>query len=127
MVCAVVSAVDAVSAAKYKVIDKGTKYFDFYKKGDKDIKSVWKTQSNGKKIVANWKVYRSFGKKKYKLFSNIKITITKPSKTKFKTTYINYRTKYRPYSKNTSYNENIENLSLKSYYSEYYKINFRDL
>lgn len=56
MVCAIVSVVDTVSAPKYHVIDKGTKYFDFYKKSDKEIKSVWKTQSDGKKIVANWKI-----------------------------------------------------------------------
>ena len=125
MFCAVVSAVDEVFAAKYKVIDKGTKYIDFYEKKDKDIKSVWKTKSNGKTIVADWKVYRKFGKKNYKLFSDIKITMTKVSKTKIKVTYINYRTKYGSYSKDT-YSVKT-NLSLKSYYSEYHKQNFRQI
>ena len=123
MFCAVVSAVEDVSAAKYKVIDKGTAYIDNNVKGDKNVKSVWKTYSNGKKIVIYWKGYNNFGKKKYQLVSNSKISITKVSKTKFKITSIDYRTKYGLYSKNTYYTEN--GLSLKSYYSKYYKPDFR--
>lgn len=125
MFCAVFSAINTVSATNYKVIDKGNKYLDFKVKGDNVLKSVWKTQSNGKKIVANWKVYKNFGKKKknYKIFSNIKITITKINKTKVKVTYINYRTKYGSYSKSTYY-DGSDNLSLKSYYYKYYRINF---
>jgi len=125
MFCAVVSAVDEVSAAKYKVIDKGIKYFDFYEKKDKEIKSVWKTQSNGKKIVVDWKNYRKFGKKNYKLFSDIRISMTKVSKTKVKVTYTYYRTKYGPYSKSTTYDRS--NLSINRHYSEYYKSGFRML
>ena len=119
MLCAVVSAVDDVSAAKYKVIDKGTKYYDNDVKGDKNVKSVWKTYSNGKKIVIYWKGYNNFGKKEYKLVTNSKITVTKVSKTKFKITDISYRTKYVPYDKDTYYVKS--KLSLKSYYSKTYK------
>ena len=123
ILCAVVSAVDAVSAAKYKVIDKGTKYLDIGVKGDESAKSVWKTYYNGKKIVIYWKAYNRMGKKKYQLVANLEITITKVSKTKVKITYINYRTKYGSYIKSTYYDKS--NLSLKNYYSKYYKPDFR--
>jgi len=119
MLCAVVSAVDDVSAAKYKMTDKGTKYIDNDVKGDKNVKSVWKTYYNGKKIIIYWKGYNNFGKKKYKLVSNSKITITKPSKTKIKITTISYRTKYVPYRKTTYCAE--DSLGLKTYYSKYYE------
>lgn len=79
----------------------------------------------GKKLQQIGKL-QIFGKKKYKLYSNIKITITKANKTKFKTTYITYRTKYRSYNKST-YHDDGYNLSLKSYYKKYYRINFMSL
>jgi len=123
MFCAVVSAVEDVSAAKYKVIDKGTAYIDNDVKGDKNVKSVWKTYSNGKKIVIYWKGYNNFGKKKYQLVSNSKDSITKVSKTEFKITSISYRTKYVPYSKKTYYEKS--SLSLKSYYLKRCKPAFR--
>jgi len=120
MFCAVVTLVDDVSAAtKYKVIDKGTKYLDNDVKGDRNIKSVWKTYSNKKKIVIYWKGYNNFGKKKYQLVANSKITITKVGKTKFKETNISYRTKYVPYKKSTYYVNRP--VSLKTYYSDNWK------
>ena len=125
MFCAVVSAaVDTVDAAKYKVIDNGTKYLDNDVKGDKNIKSVWKTKSNGKKVVVYSKGYNKFGKKNYQLVSNRKMIITKVSKTKVKVTTTSYRTKYWPNSKKTYYERT--NLSPRAYYSEY-KLDFRGL
>lgn len=81
MVCAALSIVDTVSAAKYKKIDSGKAY------PDKGMAAKWTTYSKGNSVKANYYMYAKFSEKgKYKYIGDMGILLTKTAKTKLKYT-----------------------------------------
>jgi len=111
MVIAVATAVEDVSAAKYKQFDKGSKNLG------NGVSTSWTAKSNGKTVKTVFNVYiEYFGVGKYK-YSSMSTTLTKTSKTKLKytiTTNINGSKATKKYSEKTK-------LSAKNYYNKYIK------
>jgi hypothetical protein len=117
LIFAVVNSVGTVSATKYKVFDKG--------ENELIHKNSWKSYYNGKTVVSNYKMHIKYpNKKKYELYVNSKIYLTKVTKNELKITIVNYGTKYSPYNKYTDYVRT--SLSAKSYYNKNYKKSFRN-
>ena len=109
---AMISAVESVSAAKYKTIDTGKKAF---KDNNIPMISKWNAKSNGKTVIAYWKLYFKNPKtKRYILASNVKFSFKKISKTKLVGTGTTYKTVAAPYSKEPIASKT--RLSAKSYY-----------
>ena len=109
MICAALSAVDTVSAAKYKKIDSG-KY-----KEDSGVLDKYTTYYNGKTVKISFNGYAKNKKtKKYtKYLGNVKYYLTKTSKKKLKVVKVS-KLKGTPSQKETSYD--ITSLSAKKYY-----------
>jgi len=116
VICAVISVVDTVSAAKYKKIDSGK-----FKNDDGSI-SKFVTYYNGKTVKINLKLYAKDPKiKKYQAIGIANIYLTKTSKKLLKEKMV-FKFKYKSYSSTqavTGYEKT--SLSAKSYYLKYFK------
>lgn len=96
MTCAVVSAMDTVSAAKYKKIDEGKNtVYDSY---NNEYVTKWYAKSNGKVVKTSWKLYAKVNNKNV-LYSNWVGSHKKTSKKVLKSSVTYKKTKYMSRSK----------------------------
>lgn len=111
MICAALSVVDTVSAAKYKKIDSG-KF-----KNDDGTMSRFTTYYNSKTVKINMKIYAKNPKtKKYQSIGTTNIYLTKSSKKTLKVKVV-LQIKWKAYSStNTGTYYEKTSLSAKSYY-----------
>lgn len=112
MLIAVASAVDGVSAAKYKKIDQGKKYV-----GD-GVTTSWNAYYNGKTVKTTCNFYIKVSKESdYYKYASMKTTLTKTSKTKLKSSM----TLNILGSKSSVTTTERTSLTAKSYYTKYFR------
>ena len=123
MVIAVATAVEDVSAAKYKQFDKGSKIIGKDAVG-KNVSISWNAKSNGKTVKTVCNFHKVYGKNKKTKIASITATLTKISKTKIKYTVT---TKEKGRKSVTETFIKKTKLTAKSYYNKTDKKTYRKL